>query len=281
MKLNLENATYQLAPVSTRGATAIELLQITDTHLFKEENGKLLGLNTRKSYQAILDAIKDTEKPDIILATGDLAQDASSEAYHYLSATLSELNTATFWIPGNHDNPGVMAQSMVNKNVYSQKRILIQNWQIVLLDTSVKGKVYGQLSDEQLDFMHACLSDKRDRNALIALHHQPINVGSQWLDKIGLKNSAEFFAVLARHPQVRGVMWGHVHQNFEQDMGSIKLFSTPSTCVQFQPQSADFEAGMQDPGYRRVTLNPDGSIQTEVVNIRPLEFKVDYSIRGY
>jgi len=281
LKLNLENATYQLSPVSTRGANAIELLQITDTHLFKNPQGKLLGLNTRQSYQAILDAIKNSEQPDIILATGDLAQDASSEAYHYLSSSLSDLNTPTFWLPGNHDEPRVMSQSMVNKNVYSQKRILIQNWQIILLDTSVKGKVFGKLSSEQLDFLHACLSDKKDRFALIALHHQPLNVGSQWLDKIGLKNSAEFFAVMARHPQVRGVMWGHVHQEFDYDMGATKLFSTPSTCVQFQPESEDFEAGMQDPGYRRVSLKPEGTIETEVVHIRPLEFKVDYSIRGY
>ncbi len=281
MNLNLQNATYQLTPATPNNVSPVTIIQLTDTHLFKEKSGKLLGLNTHKSFQAILEHIAGSAPADLILATGDLAQDGSSDAYRRLSSALSSLNMPSFWLPGNHDDPDVMAQSMINKFVFSQKRILIQNWQIILLDSKVDNKVYGQLSSEQLDFLHACLSDKPEHYALVALHHQPMNVGSKWLDGIGLKNSAEFFAVMARHPQVKGVMWGHVHQEFEKNMGHVKLFSTPSTCVQFQPGSEDFEAGMQDPGYRRLQLLSDGTIESEVIHIRPLDFKVDYSIRGY
>ncbi len=281
MSLHLENATYQLTPATPNNVSPVNVIQLTDTHLFKENSGKLLGLDTYKSFQTILAHIADTPLADLLLATGDLAQDGSADAYRRLSSALSTLNTPTFWLPGNHDNPMVMSQSMINKFVFSQKRILIQNWQIILLDTKVAGKVHGQLSSEQLDFLHAALSDKTDHYALIALHHQPLNVGSKWLDGLGLKNSAEFFAVMARHPQVRGVLWGHVHQTFEQHIGAVKLYSTPSTCVQFQPGSEDFEAGLQHPGYRRLQLFADGNIESEVIQIKPLEFTIDYSIRGY
>jgi Icc protein len=259
----------------------IDIIQLTDTHLFKEENGKLLGLETEKSLRAVVEHIAESEKVDAILATGDLAQDGSHEAYNKLSNILSELKTPVFWLAGNHDDLTVMSKSLINKNVYSHKRILLGNWQIVLLNTNVPGKVYGKLSASELDFLHTCLTDKPSHCTMVALHHQPVKYDSKWLDSIGLKNSAEFFAVLARHSNVKSVIWGHVHQEFLRNMGVVKLYSTPSTCVQFEPQSTDFEAGKQDPGYRRFRLFPDGEIESEVIRTRPMNFTVDYTIKGY
>jgi len=267
--------------MQTSKAGAVDVIQLTDTHLFKQEKGKLLGLETDKSLHAVVEHIADGEKVDAILATGDLAQDGSHEAYNRLSNILSELKTPIFWLAGNHDDLTVMSKSLINKNVYSQKRILIGNWQIILLNTNVPGKVYGKLAASELDFLHNCLTDKPSHYTLVALHHQPVKYDSKWLDSIGLKNSAEFFAVLARHSNVRSVIWGHVHQEYIRNIGAVKLFSTPSTCVQFEPKSTDFEAGKQDPGYRRIKLLPEGEIDSEVIRTRPMNFTVDYTIKGY
>ncbi len=262
-------------------ASAIKIIQLTDTHLFKQEKGKLLGLETEKSLNAVVEHIANSDPVDAILATGDLAQDGSHEAYNKLSSILCELKTPVFWLAGNHDNLAVMSKSLINKNVYSQKRVLLGNWQIILLNTNVPGKVYGKLSAPELDFLHSALTDKPSHYTMVALHHQPVRYDSKWLDGIGLRNSAEFFAVLARHNNVRSVVWGHVHQEFLRKMGVVQLFSTPSTCVQFEPKSIEFEAGKQDPGYRRFKLFPDGEIESEVIRTRPMNFTVDYTIKGY
>ncbi|MDU7768119.1 MAG: metallophosphoesterase, partial [Serratia marcescens] len=57
---------------------AVRILQITDTHLFAGEHETLLGINTYRSYHAVLDAIQAQRRDvDLIVATGDLAQDHS------------------------------------------------------------------------------------------------------------------------------------------------------------------------------------------------------------
>ena len=52
----------------------VKLLQITDPHLFKEEQGELLGINTQASFAQVLQEIQQANTAfDLILATGDCA----------------------------------------------------------------------------------------------------------------------------------------------------------------------------------------------------------------
>ncbi len=61
------------------GEARVRILQITDTHLFAEKHETLLGVNTWESYQAVLEAIRAQQyEYDLIVATGDLAQDQSA-----------------------------------------------------------------------------------------------------------------------------------------------------------------------------------------------------------
>ena len=61
---------------------AVLLVQLTDSHLFADADGSLLGLKTAESLQRVIDLVR-AEQPriDLLLATGDLTQDATVEAY--------------------------------------------------------------------------------------------------------------------------------------------------------------------------------------------------------
>ena len=273
----MEEAIYHITPTSPE---AVQLLHITDCHLFHDPNGRLLGLNTEHSLKAVLEAAQKVPH-DAILATGDLAQDASAAAYQRLGRFLSRLNRPVFWTAGNHDDPAVMHRHFIGQHIQPHKCIQSTYWQILMLDSSVRKKVHGYLSDKELAWLEKCLTAHPEKWALIVLHHQPVPVGSQWLDGIGLKNSATLFALIARFPQVKGILWGHVHQEFQQKLYGLLLMATPSTCVQFAVGSSDFKAGTEEPGYRTLKLFHDGSIETEVHRTRPMEFTVDYSIKGY
>ena len=62
----------------------IRLLQITDTHLYGSSSGKLLEINTQDSMDHVVKSVqKNEEQIDFILATGDIAQDASLEAHTF------------------------------------------------------------------------------------------------------------------------------------------------------------------------------------------------------
>lgn len=260
----------------------VRFAQITDCHIFEDPQGCLLGLNTRDSFEAVRDRVMREEwRPDGILATGDLSQDASAESYQYLADQFKATGIPTFWCPGNHDNLETMELYMSNNRVFSANQILIGHWQVILLDSSVKGKVHGELADEQLAFLEKALKRYPDKHALVSLHHQPVEIGSHWLDQIGLKNANAFNAIIDQYKQVKGVLWGHIHQEYQKSINGIQYIATPSSCVQFKPGSEDFSAGIEAPGYRYLNLYSDGRIESVVHRIDNIEFTVDYSIKGY
>jgi Icc protein len=88
---------------------------------------------------------------------------------------------------------------------------------------------------------------------------------SEWLDTVGLEDAEAFQAVIARHKNIRGISWGHVHQSLDLFMGGVRYMATPSTCAQWTPLSSDFAVDDKPPGYRVLELMPDGAIATEVV----------------
>jgi Icc protein len=83
---------------------------------------------------------------------------------------------------------------------------------------------------------------------------------SRWLDTVGLTNGNEFMAVLRRFPAVRAVLFGHVHQDFDQQVDGLRMIATPSTCSQFKPGSDDFATDDMPPAWRQLTLHADGRL---------------------
>ncbi|WP_218081645.1 3',5'-cyclic-AMP phosphodiesterase [Anthocerotibacter panamensis] len=247
------------------------VVQLTDLHLFATTEQKLLGLNTAQSFHAVLEEMRLHHWPaDVLLATGDLAQDGSRGAYQTLAQALFSLQTPTYWIPGNHDDPQAMREILAGSPIFVQRQVLLPPWQIILLDSTLPDQVGGYLASEQLSLLEFCLTQHPDFYTLVCLHHHPLSLGCDWMENIGLKNGPEFLRVVQAYPQVRGVLWGHVHQQFEQQQGNALLMSTPSTCIQFKPKTQEFSLDTQLPGYRWLELYSNGTLQTGVQRIAHL-----------
>lgn len=259
----------------------VHLLQLTDCHIFAEPDQRLLGLDTRDSLEQVCAAaLRDPQPADLVLATGDLSQDGSAESYRYLAGRFARLESPVFWIAGNHDDATTMASQLQGENIHPAKQILVGNWIILLLDSTVPGEVHGRVAEQQLELVDEVLARYRDRHALVVLHHQAQLTGSQWIDDKGLRDADGLRARLLRHPNLRGVLWGHVHQEYHRRIGQVDWMSTPSTCVQFLPGSVEFAADKEAPGYRRLQLHEGGRIETRVERIAPIDFEIDYSLRG-
>jgi Icc protein len=89
------------------------------------------------------------------------------------------------------------------------------------------------------------------------------------------------FAVVERFAQVRGLLWGHIHQEFDQQRKGVRLLASPSTCVQFKPGSEEFQVDSTAPGYRWLRLHANGRLETGVSRVTGIPFEVDYSVKGY
>ncbi len=279
MSTNIETLPLNLSPSRL---DVVRLVQVTDSHIFAEPEGCLLGLNTRTSFEAVCARVEREEwRPDALLATGDLAQDASPEAYKYLADYFHKMEIPSFWIAGNHDNPDAMEMYLSNGRVSAAKHLLMGHWQVILLDSSILDKVHGELNDSQLEFLEKSLTRHKDKHSLVVLHHQPVEVGSEWLDTIGLKNHQAFRRIIEKHNNVKAVLWGHVHQEFNKMIDGVRWIASPSSCVQFTPGSKDFSADSKAPGYRYLNLYSDGRIESVVHRIDNIEYTIDYTIKGY
>ncbi len=257
------------------------VLQLTDPHLMAQADGVLLGVNTRNSLQAVIDEVlKVHGQPDLVLATGDLAQDSSEQAYHVFAEKLQAFPCPSAWLSGNHDHR-VRLQEVAALYGADHRHIVRNGWQFILLDSSVAGKVYGELADSELEFLEQTLMQHPELPALVALHHHPVDIGSDWMEKIGLRNREALWRVIERFPQVRILLCGHVHQELDKEVNGVRLLATPSTCIQFTSGSSRFAVEPLSPGYRWFELRPDGNFHTEVRRAGNFNFDLDQSSTGY
>lgn len=261
----------------------MRILQITDSHLFEQVSGTLLGINTYQSYQAVIQVIEQQARHyDLIVATGDLAQDNTIRAYQHFAQGVARLSTPCVWLPGNHDFQPAMVDAFTDNNMMHSKQVLLgDHWYIILLDSQVIDSAYGELSEYQLDWLDKKLAQYSQRHALVLLHHHPIASGCHWLDQHRLRNSHMFDEVLAHHPQAATLLCGHIHQELDLQWNGRRVLSTPSTCVQFKPHSTRFALDFQAPGWRELELFPDGSIQTTVQRLVGNKFRPDMDSEGY
>ena len=262
--------------------TPLQLLQFTDTHLFADASGALLGVNTEQSLQAVLNLARQQHwPPDLILTTGDLVHDGSAQAYARFLRHFSDLGAPVYSLPGNHDAAPRLYAQLQQPSVQALHHVLRDHWQFCLLDTSVPGSEGGHLAAAELQRLDAQLAAHPDHHALVCLHHQPVPMGSRWLDTMAVDNADALFAVLDRHPQVRGLLWGHVHQDFHQRRKGVQLIASPSTCIQFAPGSTEFAIDDTPPGYRWLRLHDDGRIDTGVERIADIPVGLERASQGY
>lgn len=260
----------------------VHLLQISDTHLFADPQKELLGVATEQSFRAVLNAIVGHAQPyDVVLATGDLSQDQSMASYQHFARLISRLKKPVHWLPGNHDHQVTMHTELTHPLIRREMQLVTNDWQIILLDSQVAGTPHGWLSHDQLHDLETALRQYPEKHALICLHHHTFPIGSIWLDQHNLKNASDFMTLLSSFRQVRGVLCGHVHQEYDQTFRGIRFLTSPSTSIQFKPLSVDFALDAQSPGWRYLQLYPDGRIATQVWRLEPGQFLPHLHSTGY
>jgi Icc protein len=243
---------------------SVRLIQFSDLHLFGEAGGRLRGVATLPSLQAaVADAQRRAHRADGVLLTGDLVQD-DPEGYRWVRQVFGAWRVPVLCLAGNHDLPDHMRAALRGGPFKIGGHTEFGRWLVVMLDSWVANDAGGRIGTEQLHGLREVLRNHRNHHVLVCLHHQPIAMRSQWLDRVGLYDADEFMGIVREQANVRGVLWGHVHQSLDSFIYGTRFMSTPSTCAQFEPGSADFAIDQRPPGYRVLELMPDGSIATEV-----------------
>jgi 3',5'-cyclic-AMP phosphodiesterase len=256
--------------------------QITDIHLFASDHQQLLGMPTADSFQSLIKQLSSlSPKPDLLMLTGDLSQDGTPESYDRLQTLLAPLGIPTYWLPGNHDaEPEAMERSLTHPLFCAEKCFQKGGWQFILLNSQEPGCVHGYLAQTELNELDQQLQKNSARPTIVALHHPPFQMHSDWLDTSILQNAAAFLEVIDRHSQVQLVVFGHVHQEFQSRRKTVTYLGTPSTCIQFEPGSSNFALDHKEPGFRLLRLGVDGTWETTVKRIA-YSHQLDLVTMGY
>jgi Icc protein len=261
-------------PLNKLTKSPVTLVQLTDQHLFSDPAGELRGVPTLPALRATLAAAhEDIAACEAILATGDLVQDDPG-GYAHFRREFAGLGKPILCVPGNHDDVPAMRTALSGEPFQLEGVFDRGNWRVLLLDSTIAGRTGGALSEASLQQLDRELTQAPDKHVLVCLHHHPVAMRSRWLDTVGLANADAFFSALKRHANVRALLFGHVHQSLDMMLDGIRILATPSTCSQFRPLSQDFAIDNAPPAYRRLELQGDGSIQTEVVWVSSTEVRM-------
>ncbi|EED36039.1 cyclic AMP phosphodiesterase [Luminiphilus syltensis NOR5-1B] len=261
------------------GAT-LKLLQITDTHLMQQRGGRLLNVDTDASLSAVVALASQSLPADALLITGDIAGAGAGDAYYRLEEALSPLQAPSFWLPGNHDDGHACADEL---SWHFKRQVIFPHWQVLMLDSQVRGEVGGILAQAELDALVTAVSESNasGRHLLVALHHPLWPLGCDWLDSQRVANADDVAACLEMAENKVVVISGHVHQESDAIHRGARYLTTPSTCIQFAKYSPDFKVDDSGPGYRWLDLQADGFVSTGVERVTEVSFPVDLDSDGY
>ena len=260
----------------------LNILQITDMHLstpFTVGGANALEDNKQQCqhrFEASLkQALAEDIRCDLILITGDLVSKVDTVTYDYIFELLNETQIPFACIAGNHDvtdesdhdlpfgQRQLIARS-IDSRLLNQHVIETANWQLLLLDSSISGKISGEVTDTDIDWLCRQL-DSCDKPALLALHHHVLPMYSEWIDDHMVENAEYFWQRITPYSQLRVIISGHTHQEQVRYRNGVTVYSTPSTCYQFMPLRDDFSYDKQaQSGYRWLQLANNGSLASWV-----------------
>ena len=249
----------------THGVTRSTLIvQISDCHLPANPAQTYRGINPRQNLEALISKVKAV-KPGLLLATGDLSEDGSRASYKALQQIFRPLGVPVLALPGNHDDPDLLAEIFPGSPVTNIEASTHGAWKILRLNSCVPGKPEGRLSEAALAGLEKFLNEYPHSPIIIALHHQPIDIGSPWIDKYRLFSSQAFLRLVDQNPNIRAVVWGHVHQVFEANKNGTIMLGCPSSAINGLADTPRFTADTTGPACRWLDLSDDKTLTSGII----------------
>lgn len=214
------------------------LCQISDLHIKPERKLAYGVVDTAMMLERCLVQIKTLpQRPDAVIATGDLVDGGTPAEYALLRELLSPLTMPVYLLPGNHDERNALRQSFTDHRYLHFESPFIQYaiddypLRLVVLDSVIPGQGGGTLCDERLQWLDRTLAASA-KPTVVALHHPPFVTGIGHMDRVGFAASARLEQIVARHPQVERVIAGHLHRPITVGFGDTIASTCPSPAHQ-------------------------------------------------
>jgi len=219
------------------------IAQITDVHLGFEP-GNPDELNRRRLDTALRTLSEMTPRPDLLLATGDLADTGDDLlSYRRLEEAVAGLPFPVHYALGNHDGREAFRAAFPDAPMadgFHQYAIEGHDLRILVLDTLEEGRHGGGFCQIRAAWLRARLAEAPGKPTLLVLHHPPIESGHSWMTENPEAEWVERLeAIVAAQSNIVAVIAGHLHRPVVTRWAGTTLAVCPSTAPQvaldFQP----------------------------------------------
>lgn len=253
------------------------LVQLSDLHLC---SGGVLrnGARTTENLRAAVALIaRHGLAPDLVICSGDLADDGEEASYEELAALVAPLaGTATrlVFLPGNHDERrafrrhllGATAPSTPGEDDPVNQVVHHGGLRVVALDSSVPGAEHGELSEKTLDFLRTALVEPAPDGTVVALHHPPIPSPINSMAAIALRAPERLAEVIAGS-DVRLVLAGHNHHAAASTLGGIPVWVSPAVAYRADVASTDEFRPVPGAALTRIDLPAQGAPLLSILEV--------------
>lgn len=229
--------------------------------------------DTSESFAAVAaDVLRDP--PDVVVVTGDIANEGKADEYELAGTALAELGVPVYCLPGNHDFVDPLHAHLPRPGVVVQRSMRIGEWLFLFGDTNKDGVMFdptdgwvdlpdrvhranGGIHSHELAWLRRQLDVGSAAHAMLWVHHPPSSPGMFARPEY----DAQFATFAGSTTPLRAVSAGHLHTGVERTVAEVPLYLCPSTglCLDFE------ESLIMPPGYRRFEFHPDGRVDSEVV----------------
>lgn len=213
------------------------LFHFSDTHLIAGD-GRLYGdVDAEARLRRLLDrAGASGMTPSALVFTGDLTDEGEPGAYDTLRGLVEpfaeRLGAEVVWVMGNHDDRRTLRTNLLGESPTDapfDRVHLIDGLRIVVLDTSVPGHHYGEITDAQLAWLSQVLAEPAEFGTILAMHHPPIPCVQDLAITVELREQSRLAPVLAG-TDVRSILAGHLHYSSSAMFAGIPVSVASSTC---------------------------------------------------
>lgn len=284
------------------------IVQITDTHIVDEGEVLYGAVDTAVNLQHALDTIAENAEHvdgrlDALVLTGDLANDGTPDAYRRLRSIVDpaaeRLGVPVFYGIGNHDHRDAFRAGLLDgaaapagttpagtesdgqRNEFAPVDYVIDldGLRIVMVDSTVPGFHYGELTAPQVAWLRATLAESAPAGSLLTIHHPPFNTAAPEPSDGGeqapvdLMASAMFDDFTGLGEALRGsdvmtVLAGHYHEPLGGQLAGIPVWAGPSTAMSHEVGPDVFRI-VPSSGYSVIDVFDDRTVVARAVNCLP------------
>lgn len=245
------------------------IAQISDTHILAHgSDHPAADFRAECLRRSVADV--NRQRPDAVIFTGDTTQFGQAEEYVRLRELLAPLEPPLYLVPGNRDDKSALRHSFDDLPYLPANddflHYVIEDYDVrlVALDSTSPGERKGVFCPLRQAWLDEVLSNEPNRPTLLFIHHPPFDVDDHYVGGYRRPEEAAAFAdIVRRHPQVVGLICGHVHWLVECQWANRPARVMPSIAVDLRKGIDETEAREQ-PIYLLHSLSDEAGLVSKM-----------------